>query len=185
MVLRRGLPNKKGRKSPTMVLEAIFNGGLRIWRCIFGSPGSMNDIKILDSSRLRYRILDCNNLPDFTYTVKGSHRNQGFSRVDGTYRKWAIPILSISDAISEMDKHLAHAPVKEVLRKDLKRALGVVVLRCHILFHPCVFCDQVILKKMMCVRIILHNMVVDSRPKRVQKWAGDGGREENGPSFLL
>lgn len=43
----RTLP-REGKK-PTIVLKAVADGGLWIWACLFGKPGSLNIINILYS----------------------------------------------------------------------------------------------------------------------------------------
>jgi len=48
----------KGKeKKPTVVLEAWADQSLWIWHCNFGSPGSLNDINILDQSPVFDKIL--------------------------------------------------------------------------------------------------------------------------------
>lgn len=74
----------KGKeKNLTVVLEAICDGVLWIWGCNFGSPGSMNDIKILDSSSIFKDIPDETMLHEFEYTVNGRMRRLCYYCVDG------------------------------------------------------------------------------------------------------
>lgn len=48
----------KGKeKKPTIVLEAWADKRLWIWHCNFGSPGSLNDINILDQSPIFNKLL--------------------------------------------------------------------------------------------------------------------------------
>lgn len=75
-----------------MVLKAIADGELSIWRCNFGSPGSMNDINILD-------IIEGRMMPDFEYILMGNKRNLCYYLVDGIYPKWDIFFSSVSQAI--------------------------------------------------------------------------------------
>lgn len=49
--------HKGKEKKPTKVLEAVADKNLRIWHCNFGSPGSLNDINILDQSSIFDDIL--------------------------------------------------------------------------------------------------------------------------------
>jgi hypothetical protein len=44
-------------KSPSIVLEAVASKSCRIWHAFFGSPGSLNDINVLNSSPLFERFL--------------------------------------------------------------------------------------------------------------------------------
>lgn len=73
----------KGKeKKPTVVLEAISDGESWIWGCNFGSPGSMNDINVLDSSILVEKILDGRMLPEFKYEINGRDRKLCYYLVD-------------------------------------------------------------------------------------------------------
>lgn len=152
----------KGKeKAPTVVLEAIADGELWIWGCFFGSPGSMNDINVLDASTLVADILEGRALPSFEYKVGNRIRKQCYYLVDGIYPKWAIFVSTIAEAVSRKERHFCAA--QEGMRKDVERAFGVLVSRWHILNKPCMFWDEDIMKKTMKAAIILHNMVVESR----------------------
>lgn len=52
IALFTGQFNTKVKKKPTVVLGEIVDSELYISACSFGSPGSMNDIKILDCSSI-------------------------------------------------------------------------------------------------------------------------------------
>ena len=49
-------------KKPSVVLEAIGSSELWIWHIFFGSPESLNDIKILDTSSTIADIMESNFL---------------------------------------------------------------------------------------------------------------------------
>lgn len=152
----------KGKeKKPTVVLEAIADGELWIWGCNFGEPGSMNDLNVLDASKIVKDILEGKMLPEFSYTVNGTTRKLCYYLVDGIYPKWSIFIDTISEAMTRKEKHFSAA--QEGLRKDVERAFGVLVSRWHILRYPCLFWDKSIMVKTIYACIILHNMIVECR----------------------
>lgn len=155
-------------KDPTVVLEAIADGELWIWGCYFGSPGSMNDINVLDTSPLVVDILHGRLLPSFEYALQGKKRKMCYYLVDGIYPKWAIFVSTIAHAVSKKDKHFCAA--QEGMRKDVERAFGVLVSRWHILAKPCNLWDLDIMNKTVKCAIILHNMIVE--------WRRDGYHSE-------
>lgn len=60
----------KGKENkPTIIFEANSDGKLWIWGTNFGSLGSMNDINVLDSSKIVEKIVEGKHLLDFTYKV--------------------------------------------------------------------------------------------------------------------
>ena len=62
----------KGKeKKPTVVLEAWADQELWIWHCNFGSPGSLNDINILDQSPVFQKILQ-GVAPSVKFRINGS-----------------------------------------------------------------------------------------------------------------
>lgn len=152
----------KGKeKKPTVVLEAIADPELFIWGCHFGSPGSMNDINVLDCSTIVEKIIDGRLLPEFEFEVNGRKRNMCYYLVDGIYPKWAIFIDTIPNALARKQKTFSGA--QEAARKDVERAFGVLIARWHILSKPCNYHDKAVCKKVMEACIIMHNMVVEAR----------------------
>lgn len=62
----------KGKeKKPTVVLEAWAYSRLWIWHCHFGSPGSLNDINILDQSPIFDNLLR-GEAPRVEYVLNGT-----------------------------------------------------------------------------------------------------------------
>jgi hypothetical protein len=66
---------KEGK--PTVVMEAVASVDLLIWHAVFGLPGSLNDINILQRSDLLDKILKkC--MPRFDFNVNGTHYTQPY-----------------------------------------------------------------------------------------------------------
>lgn len=152
--------NGKGR-NPAVALEAVADGELWIWAVIFGQPGSLNYLNVLECSKIVEKILKGELLPDFTYTVKGKKRKLCYYLVDGIYQKWCIFIDNIYEAITRKDKHFSAA--QEGMQKDVERAFDVLISRWHILKQPCNLWHKRIMVDTMNAFIILQNMIVEAR----------------------
>lgn len=125
----------KGKeKNPTIVLEAICDGELWIWHAFFGSPGTLNDINILDRSRTVGKIIAGDFAPSIPYEVNGTERTLPYYLADGIYPDWALFAKTIKEGTSK--KETEHASCQEAVRKDIERAFGVLVARFHILQRP-------------------------------------------------
>eukprot|EP00644_Phytophthora_capsici_P019081 jgi/Phyca11/132136/e_gw1.137.14.1 len=64
--------HKGKEKKPTKVLEAVADYDLRIWHYNFGSPGSLNDINILEQSRIFDSLLSGEAL-EVEYNINGKN----------------------------------------------------------------------------------------------------------------
>ncbi|OWY91001.1 hypothetical protein PHMEG_00040598 [Phytophthora megakarya] len=87
----------KGKeKKPTVVLEAWADSRLWIWHCHFGSPGSLNDINILDQSPIFDNLLR-GKAPRVEYTLNGNKYYMAYFLADGIYPDWPVFLKTISD----------------------------------------------------------------------------------------
>jgi hypothetical protein len=165
-------PNKlagqhKGRgETNTLILEAICDGDLYIWYSFFGSPGSLNDLNVLDRSTIVARILngsfDLRLQEEDHYNINGTTRDFMYFLVDGIYPKWSIFISTLSHAMPG-SKEAYFATCQEAVRKDIERAFGVLVARFEILQKPMLVWDQSFIGDIVDCCIILHNMIVEER----------------------
>ena len=152
----------KGKDGKTLVLEAISDGFLFIWRSFFGEPGSLNDINILDKSTIIQKILQEQfNIQVPSYTINGTSRNYMYFLVDGIYPKYAIFASSINIACTEEED--TYKKKHEHVRKDIERAFGVLVKSKGILSRP--FRNWIVhdIVSILNACIILHNMTVEYR----------------------
>jgi len=69
---------KEGK--PTVVLEAIASGDLWIWHAVFGLPGSLNDINILQKSTFVDKLI-AGIIPDIPYSLNGNLYTQPWGDV--------------------------------------------------------------------------------------------------------
>ena len=155
----------KGAKSSnnTIVLEAICDPDLYIWFSFFGSPGSLNDINILDKSSIVARMVDGSfqlRLPEnLHYTVNGTTRNYLYFLVDGIYPPWSVFVSTFAHP-DPQSKQAVFAQAQEAVRKDIERAFGVLVMRFSILEKAFMVWDADKLADIVDTCIILHNMLV-------------------------
>ncbi|CDF37478.1 unnamed protein product [Chondrus crispus] len=152
----------KGKeRNPTIVLEAICDGELWIWHAFFGSPGSLNDINVLDRSPTMERIIAGEFPPSIPYTLNKKQRTMPYYLADGIYPSWEIFRKTIKDNTAKKEE--AFAKAQEAIRKDIERAFGVLVARFHILQNPSRLWKRSDVSNVMVACIILHNMIVESR----------------------
>ncbi|XP_021774646.1 uncharacterized protein LOC110738554 [Chenopodium quinoa] len=143
---------------PTLILEAVASYDLWIWHAFFGTPGSRNDINVLDRSPLFNDVFEgC--APSINYVVNGRTYNMGYYLTDGIYPKWAAFIPTIS--LPQNEKEGLFAKVQEAKRKDVERAFGVLQARFAIIRNPALARDASMLEKIMIACIIMHNMIVE------------------------
>jgi Plant transposon protein len=152
----------KGKeKKPTISLEAIADGELHIWHAFFGTPGSLNDINVMDRSDFIYSIQLGKFPPRFQYKLNGNIYNQPYYLANSIYPSWMLFVKTIR--YSETNKEKAFSACQEGVRKDVERAFGVLVQRFAILKNPCRLHDRGAVSMVMKTCIILHNMIVEAR----------------------
>lgn len=74
-------------KKPSLVLEAIAWYDLWVWHAYFGTPGSQNDLNILDASTV-IRNMGYPSKQKFKYTLNGNSYKQLYYLADGIYSSW-------------------------------------------------------------------------------------------------
>lgn len=165
----------------TLVLEAIADHRKYFWHCNFGSPGSLNDINILDGSSIVFSMLTLKVDP---YMINGRERDWMYFLVDGIYPEWAIFVTTFSDKSDARKKKFAQA--QEAVRKDVECAFGILVKRFHVLARPLRGWHEEDLKDLVHCCVILHNMITvaregsvasesDSENDNVEQAPGAGG----------
>ena len=79
----------------TVILEAVASRDLWIWHAFFGTPGSCNDINVLQRSPVFDTILN-GRASQVQFNVNGNTYNKGYYLTDGIYPKWATFIDGIT-----------------------------------------------------------------------------------------
>ena len=147
---------KEGK--PTIVLEAVASYDLWIWHAFFGTPGTCNDINVLDRSPVFDDVLQGVS-PPVDFVVNGRQYNMSYYLADGIYPPWATFIPSIK--LPQGDKAKLFAHCQEGTRKDVERAFGVLQARFAIIKNPSLAWDITLIGRIMRACIILHNMIVE------------------------
>ena len=145
-------------KSATIILEAVASGDLWIWHAFFGTPGSCNDINVLQRSPVFDDIYQ-GRAPKVTYSVNGHAYHMGYYLTDGIYPKWAAFIPAIRLPQTPEDELFTRR--QEAIRKDVERAFGVLQARFAIIKNPARVWDENVLWKIIMACIIMHNMIVE------------------------
>ncbi|XP_074315931.1 uncharacterized protein LOC141652346 [Silene latifolia] len=149
----------QGRNSsPTVILEAVASQDLWIWHSYFGTPGSANDLNVLNRSPVFDALLN-GYVPNVNYMVNGNQYDCGYYLTDGIYPKWATFIQSIRHPQTPKDR--LFATKQESVRKDVERAFGVLQARFAVIRNPARYWSKEFLHKVMTTCIILHNMIVE------------------------
>lgn len=144
----------------SIILEAIASFDLWIWHCFFGTPGSNNDINVLNRSPL-IPLLVSGSFPECPYEIEGKTRTQGYFLADGIYPPWSIFVQTITEPQGEKKAYFARK--QEALRKDVERAFGVLQSRFHILARPSRFWYSDKMNSIVSTCVIIHNMIVEQR----------------------
>ena len=79
---------------PTIVLEAVALYDMWIWHAFFGTPGTCNDINVLDRSPVFDEVLH-GRAPAVNFVVNGHEYDMAYYLADGIYPSWAAFIPSI------------------------------------------------------------------------------------------
>ncbi|XP_028091286.1 uncharacterized protein LOC114291631 [Camellia sinensis] len=150
---------------PTIILEAVASYDLWIWHTFFGLAGSHNDINVLERSFV-FTELAQGRASAINYIINGNEYTMGCYLADGIYPQWPTSVKTIPSPQGNKKKLFAAA--QEATRKDVKRAFGVLQARFAIVRRPAHFWNIKMLKYIMKVCIILHNMIIED------------GRDDNG-----
>ena len=131
----------KGKeKSPTIVLEAVASYNLRFWHAFFGTPGSLNNINVLDRSPLFEGVLH-KQAPQVTFKLNSNHYHYTYYLSDGIYPSWSTLIKSKSGSNDPPSSH--YTTEHKSFRKDIECAFGVPKGKFQIIKRPvlCLFLE--------------------------------------------
>ncbi|XP_051113745.1 uncharacterized protein LOC127239577 [Andrographis paniculata] len=143
---------------PTVILEAVASYDLWIWHAFFGTPGTCNDINVLDRSPVFNDVLN-GRAPEVNFVINNHQYNMGYYLTDGIYPPWATFVQSIR--LPQGYKAQLFAQHQEAVRKYVERAFGVLQARFAFIKTPSLIWDINLLGKIMRACIILHNMIVE------------------------
>ncbi|XP_021737150.1 uncharacterized protein LOC110703665 [Chenopodium quinoa] len=124
----------------------------------FGTPGSCNDINVLQRSPVFDDVIN-NRAPQVLFTFNGNNYNNGYYLTDGIYPKWSTFIDAI--AVPQTLKDKLFTTRQESAIKDVERAFGVLQARFTIIRKPALAWSVELMWKIMMTCIIIHNMIVE------------------------
>ncbi|XP_023748458.1 uncharacterized protein LOC111896710 [Lactuca sativa] len=102
----------------------------------FGSPGSINDINVLNRSPIFNNIYD-RSAPNSSFQVRGTPYKYGYYLVDGIYPEYDVFVKSFTTPHASRRKKFKIA--QERARKDVERAFGALKKRWFILKKPAAY----------------------------------------------
>jgi hypothetical protein len=146
----------------TIIMEAIADCDQYLWYINFGSPGSLNDINVLDKSSIVGAMM-CGklNIKVPEYTINGTSEDWLYFLADGIDPDWAIFVKTFSNALEEEKRFFASK--QEAVCKDVKCAFEIIVQQFHVLAQPLRSWYQEDLMNLVNCCVIIHNMVVEAR----------------------
>jgi hypothetical protein len=133
-------------KVPTIMLEAVTSYDRWNWHAFFGTPGSTNDLNVLNQSPLFTQVLQGRAL-EIKFTIKGSEYNMGYYLADGIYPKWTTFVKTITLPLTEKDTLFAQH--QEGARKDVECAFGILQKQWAIIRHLACLWDRQELEDIM------------------------------------
>jgi hypothetical protein len=141
-------------------LEVLATGDLLKWHACFGTPGSCNDINVLDRYNILAEIMN-GTAPDSSFTLDGVQFDRGYFLVDGNYPPWWVFVTSFSEA--DTSENQCFAKLQEALRNNVERAFCALQARWHIIARPSRLWFHEDMSTIMSACIILHNMIVEDQ----------------------
>ena len=124
----------------------------------------MNNINVVEQSPLFSSIARGKFTPSVPFTPNGEARDISHYLIDGVYPPCAVFVNTVRDPETEKEKLFAR--MQEAVRKDAKRAFGVLKSAWKILDRPCNYWRPETLANITKTVCILHNMAVEGRRKK-------------------
>lgn len=150
------------KKARSIIIEAACDEDLWIWHWFVGSPGSYNDVNVLNESPL-FDAVQAGTWPPrgFTYVTNGHERSAPYYLVDGIYPRHSFLVSPYETPATPQER--AFNRLQEAMRKDVERLFGVLTRRFHIAMHPARYRSVEQLNTTARAVAILHNMTVEHR----------------------
>ncbi|XP_057793092.1 protein ALP1-like [Salvia miltiorrhiza] len=166
----QGAYTRGDQGEPTIILETVASQDLWIWHAFFGTPGSNNDINVLNNSTLFNDRLQGMGVP-VTYEVNNSYYTSGYYLTDGIYPNWPVFVKSPTHPTDPKGKRFK--VMQEAARKDIERAFGVLQARWAIVKGPARLWSKKAMSDIMFTCIILHNMIIEDEGEQATQWEED------------
>ncbi|XP_057811406.1 protein ALP1-like [Salvia miltiorrhiza] len=154
----------------TIILEAVASQDLWIWHAFLGTPGSNNDINVLNNSTLFNDRLQGMGVP-VTYQVNNAYYTSEYYLTDGIYPNWPVFVKSPTHPTDPKGKRFK--VMQEAARKDIERAFGVLQARWAIVKGPSRLWSKEAMSDIMFTCIILHNMIIEDEGEQATQRKDD------------
>jgi Plant transposon protein len=165
---------------PNLRLECVCDLDLYIWHLSFGYPGVMNDLNILNLSRLFSKVLAGTFPPvKALYTIGDQEFDWVYFLTDGIYPKWRTFVQSLSSPTGSSQTRFASK--QEYVRKCVECVFVVLFARFRILCTPSRLWDNGDMAEIMSACAILYNMIVVERKDGYSR-DGAGGMRRARPA---
>jgi hypothetical protein len=93
-------------RKPTIILEAVASQDLWIWHALFGMPGSLNDINVLDRSPI-FVVLAEGRTALVNYKINGHEYTMRYYLADEIYSNWSTFVKTIPKPLGAKRKYFA------------------------------------------------------------------------------
>ncbi|KAJ9540516.1 hypothetical protein OSB04_027022 [Centaurea solstitialis] len=160
----QGQYHRGDKPHPSVILEAAASQDAWIWHALFGCPGAMNDLNVLNHSPLFEDVYD-GKAPDRTFQVNGANYKNGYYLGDEIYPEWATFVKAFS--YQEYAKRIKFKGDQEAARKDIERAFGILQKRWNIVKQPARVMEVRTMSNIMYACVILHNMIIENKNKAI------------------
>nr|XP_043620103.1 uncharacterized protein LOC122591946 [Erigeron canadensis] len=145
-------------------MEAMASQDLWIWHALFGPPGSLNDINVMQQSPL-FLPERMGIAPNCPFTVNGHTYKRGYYLVDGIYLVWSTFVKAYKYPTDPKEKMFKKA--QESARKDVERVFGVLKQKWGILARPFRQRSIKTIRNLVYACVIMHNMIIKDNGRAV------------------
>nr|GEZ68545.1 protein ALP1-like isoform X1 [Tanacetum cinerariifolium] len=136
--LYRHHEEKHGRdhgSNPFILLEVVASQDLWIWHAFFGVAGSNNDINVLYQSPL-FNDLKAGRASEIPFVSNGVSYPSRYYLANEIYPELAPLVKTIPEPADDDHKRILYKQKQESVRKDVKRAFGVLKKKWAVLANP-------------------------------------------------
>nr|GEU73782.1 hypothetical protein [Tanacetum cinerariifolium] len=148
---------RRDKKYLIIMLEAVADQQLWIWRLYFRVPGANNDLKVLYGSPLFDDLLTDKAL-EAPFVVNEKTYEKCYYLADDIYPQWSTFVKAFT--MTRDQKTMKFTRVQESARKDIQRAFGVLQGQWRIIQQPARAYQMNTIKRIRYCCMILHNMIL-------------------------
>ena len=144
-------------KKATIILEATACKKRRFWHYHFGTPGSCNDLNVLQKSDL-LNTFNREYVGKHEYKLSDKTYKTPYLLTDGIYPRFSIFMKPLSSPCNVKQK--VYTKRHESVRKDIECAFGILKKKFTILAHGINLRDLDTIKNVVRTCVVLHNVSI-------------------------